>query len=48
MKVVNYARYVQDRHRVDASRGEHQASADALREHDRLVMGGLEFDLPSA
>lgn len=40
MKVVNYATYVQDRRRVDASRAEHQAYADTLREHDRLVMGG--------
>jgi uncharacterized protein YciI len=44
MKVVNYATYVQDRHRVDASRAEHQAYADALREHDRLVMGGPLLD----
>ena len=44
MKVVNYATYVQDRHRVDASRAEHQAYADALREHDRLVIGGPLLD----
>lgn len=44
LKVVNYAMYVQDRHRVDASRAEHQAYADALREHDRLVMGGPLLD----
>lgn len=44
MKVVNYAMYVQDRSRVDASRAEHQAYADALREHDRLVMGGPLLD----
>jgi uncharacterized protein YciI len=40
LNIVNYAMYVQDRDRVDASRAEHQAYADALREHDRLVMGG--------
>lgn len=44
MKVVNYATYVRDRGRVDASRAEHQAYADALREHDRLVMGGPLID----
>ncbi|SOE87925.1 Uncharacterized conserved protein YciI, contains a putative active-site phosphohistidine [Burkholderia sp. YR290] len=44
MKVVNYATYVRDRGRVDASRAEHQAYADALREHDRLVMGGPLLD----
>jgi uncharacterized protein YciI len=44
MTVVNYATYVQDRNRVDASRAEHQAYADALREHDRLVMGGPLLD----
>ncbi|TDN57917.1 YciI family protein [Paraburkholderia sp. BL10I2N1] len=44
MKVVNYTTYVQDRHRVDASRADHQAYADALREHDRLVMGGPLLD----
>ncbi|NPT56594.1 hypothetical protein GNZ13_18875 [Paraburkholderia sp. 5N] len=44
MKIVNYAMYVQDRDRVDASRAEHQAYADALREHDRLVMGGPLLD----
>ncbi len=44
MKIVNYATYVQDRNRVDASRAEHQAYADALREHDRLVMGGPLLD----
>lgn len=40
MTIVNYATYVADRGRVDASRAEHQAYADALREHDRLAMGG--------
>ena len=40
MTIVNYATYVPDRGRVDASRAEHQVYADALREHDRLVMGG--------
>jgi uncharacterized protein YciI len=40
MTIVNYATYVTDRGRVDASRAEHQVYADALREHDRLVMGG--------
>jgi uncharacterized protein YciI len=40
MKFVNYATYVQDQGRVDAARAEHVAYADALREHDRLVMGG--------
>jgi uncharacterized protein YciI len=40
MTFVNYATYVTDRGRVDASRSEHQVYADALREHDRLVMGG--------
>jgi uncharacterized protein YciI len=44
MKVVNYATYVQNRDRVDASRAEHQAYADALREHDRLVMGAPLLD----
>ncbi len=44
MKIVNYAMYVQDRGRVDASRAEHQAYADALREHDRLVIGGPLLD----
>ncbi len=44
MKIVNYATYVQDRERVDASRAEHQAYADALREHDRLVTGGPLLD----
>jgi uncharacterized protein YciI len=44
MKVVNYATYVQDRKRVDTSRPEHQAYADALREHDRLVTGGPLLD----
>ena len=44
MTIVNYATYVQDRDRVDASRAEHQAYADALREHDRLVMGGPLLD----
>ncbi len=40
MTIVNYATYVTDRGRVNASRAEHQVYADALREHDRLVMGG--------
>jgi uncharacterized protein YciI len=40
MTVVNYATYVTDRGRVDASRTEHQVYADALREHGRLAMGG--------
>jgi uncharacterized protein YciI len=40
MTVVNYARYVPNRARVDASRAEHQVYADALRTHNRLVMGG--------
>lgn len=44
MKIVNYATYVQDRDRVNMSRAEHQAYADALREHDRLVMGGPLLD----
>lgn len=44
MKVVNYATYVEDRHKVDASRAEHQAYADALRERDRLVTGGPLLD----
>ena len=44
MKIVNYAMYVQDRDKVDASRAEHQAYADSLREHDRLVMGGPLLD----
>jgi len=44
MTIVNYATYVQDRGRVDASRAEHQAYADALREHDRLVTGGPLLD----
>ncbi|CAB3809708.1 hypothetical protein LMG28614_07104 [Paraburkholderia ultramafica] len=44
MKIVNFATYVQDRTRVDASRAEHQAYADALREHDRLVIGGPWLD----
>lgn len=42
--VANYAMYVQDRGRVDASRAEHQAYADALREHDRLMLGGPLLD----
>jgi uncharacterized protein YciI len=41
---VNYATYVQERDRVNASRAAHQAYADALREHDRLVMGGPLLD----
>ncbi len=44
MKFVNYAMYVQDRDKVNASRAEHQAYADALREHDRLVTGGPLLD----
>lgn len=44
MKIVNYAMYVQDQDRVNASRAEHVAYADALREHDRLVMGGPLLD----
>lgn len=44
MKFVNYAMYVQDQGRVSASRAEHQAYADALREHDRLVTGGPLLD----
>lgn len=40
MKVVNYATYVQDQGKVDASRAEHVAYDDALREHNRLVIGG--------
>lgn len=44
MKIVNYATYVQDRDRVGAARAGHQAYADALREHDRLVMGGPLLD----
>lgn len=44
MKVVNYATYVQDRGTVDAARAEHQVYADALREHDRLVIGGPLLD----
>ena len=44
MKVVNYATYVQDQGRVDAARAEHQVYADALREHDRLVIGGPLLD----
>src|SRR5262249_27286096 len=40
MQFVNYATYVQDRSIVDASRAEHQLYADAIREHDRLVIGG--------
>lgn len=44
MKFVNYAMYVPDRGRVDASRAEHQAYADSLREHERLVVGGPLLD----
>ncbi|QUN32574.1 hypothetical protein KB879_33715 (plasmid) [Cupriavidus sp. KK10] len=44
MKIVNYAKYVHDQDRVNASRAEHVAYADALREHDRLVMGGPLLD----
>lgn len=44
MKIVNYATYVQDKDRVNASRAEHVAYADALRKHDRLVMGGPLLD----
>ncbi len=44
MNVVNYALYVHDRDKVNASRAAHQAYADALREHDRLVMGGPLVD----
>lgn len=40
MKVVNYATYVHDQTRVNASRAEHVAYADTLRENNRLVMGG--------
>jgi ABC-type transport system substrate-binding protein len=40
MTIVNYATYVTDRSKVDASRAEHQVYTDALREHDRLVIGG--------
>lgn len=40
MKIVNYATYVEDPAKVNASRAEHVAYADALREHNRLVMGG--------
>jgi uncharacterized protein YciI len=40
MTIANYARYVMDRSRVNASRAEHQVYADSIREHDRLVMGG--------
>jgi uncharacterized protein YciI len=44
MKIVNYATYVPDKGKVDASRVEHVAYADTLREHDRLVMGGPLLD----
>lgn len=44
MKFVNYATYVRDQDKVDASRTEHVAYADALREHNRLVMGGPLLD----
>ncbi len=44
LQIVNYATYVQDRDRVDAARAEHQAYADSLREHDRLVVGGPLLD----
>ncbi|CAG2155916.1 hypothetical protein LMG31506_05528 [Cupriavidus yeoncheonensis] len=44
MKFVNYATYVQDKGKVNASRAEHVAYADALRKHDRLVMGGPLLD----
>lgn len=44
MKVVNYAMYVKDHDIVNASRAEHQTYADALREHDRLVVGGPLLD----
>ncbi|MFM0632154.1 YciI family protein [Paraburkholderia xenovorans] len=44
MKVVNYATYVQDGGRVGAARAEHQIYADALREHDRLAIGGPLVD----
>lgn len=37
---ANRASYVTDRSKVDVSRAEHQAYADSIREHDRLVMGG--------
>jgi uncharacterized protein YciI len=40
MTIVYYVTHVTDRGRVDASRAEHQVYADALHEHDRLVMGG--------
>jgi uncharacterized protein YciI len=44
MTIVNYAAYVKDRNKVDASRAEHQIYADALREHQRLVTGGPLLD----
>lgn len=44
LKFVNYAMYVTDQDKVNASRAEHQAYADTLREHDRLVMGGPLLD----
>jgi len=38
--VANYASYVADRGRVNASRPAHQVYADALRENNQLLMGG--------
>ena len=40
LKIVNYATYVPDRNKVNASRAEHQVYADALRENGHLVTGG--------
>ncbi|HEY1152042.1 MAG TPA: YciI family protein [Pseudoduganella sp.] len=40
LKVVNYATYVTDRNKVNASRAEHQVYADALRENGHLLTGG--------
>ena len=37
---VNFATYVEDRNKVNASRAEHQVYADALRENGHLVTGG--------
>jgi uncharacterized protein YciI len=44
LKIVNYATYVPDRDKVIAARAGHWAYADALREHDRLAMGGPLLD----
>jgi len=40
LTIVNYATYVPDRNKVNASRAEHQVYADALRENGQLLTGG--------